>query len=589
MLCQIIVCVRGPLVRIIHLNRGRKSFAMNIVNAKKTIRVNGLGIIAKIYGMHIKQLVQHSVAPIQKIANEQVEKKKRGSKTIDQRRQENRSSKAYGKLPNMIRNDRQLLATGLVVIAYRSTFAGRYQLRPELLQCIASNKPSKAPTTGLSRNGLASQSVRKAMNNLCDLEYLHRTLKGRQVRESIGFETTENTPQIKRCWFDGSLSLNALAVFIWLKVNPGSYAREVKERFRWSRKTAELALKELVDKEWIEPPEQERDSNGRYNAARYRVVKRSDGEHLAAGNLTEGQLAEGQLGGSLLNLLPTTQLDPLTKEVSLDAFHKSERSDTSEPWPFIKLLDDAYTDKLLLGWLVETENAHFAELTEKVTDQDRKAIAGVLQPQDILDRIRSVTNRQISPKIANLKLAISVIEISASLLANADGTIEPHQAIENVLADIEQRIGQKGEWLTNLKLIGKRVMLKPYPTVGDEPSAGAGLTEGLVEQFRRIDVNGVLSNLLLKPKGLQALINEFGDDRVFSAVSESIVGFVIDGVPEEPPKSWRYFRPKLEDESKKMEMGEYGMRPGDMPGDWRNQPLITDGRRCLVERSLPCD
>jgi hypothetical protein len=194
-------------------------------------------------------------------------------------------------------------------------------------------------------------------------------------------------------------------------------------------------LKELVDKEWIEPPEQERDSDGRYNAARYRVVKRSSGEHLAAGNLTEGQLAEGQLEGSLLNIYPTTQLNPITEVSPCNAFHKSERSDTSEPWRFVKLLDDAYTDKLLLGWLVETENAYFAELTKKVTDQDRKAIAWVRQPPEILGHIRLITNRQISPKIANLKLAISVIEIAASLLANADGTIEPYQAIENVLAD----------------------------------------------------------------------------------------------------------------------------------------------------------
>jgi hypothetical protein len=132
-------------------------------------------------------------------------------------------------------------------------------------------------------------------------------------------------------------------------------------------------------------------------------------------------------------------------------------------------------------------------------------------------------------------------------------------------------------------------MLKRYPLAGDEQAAGAGLTEGLIQRYRCDDLNGVLSGLLLKPIGLQALVNEFGEDRVSSAINDSTVGWAMDGVPEEPPKSWRYFRPKLEDESKKKEMGEHGMRPGDVHGVWRNQPLIADGRRCLVGGSSPCD
>jgi hypothetical protein len=164
--------------------------------------------------MDTRELVRDSVLPTQKVARAMTgttnhngggAKKKPTGKTIEQRREENRSSKAYGKLPKTIRNDRRLSATGLVVIGYRSTFTGRFRLRPELLQCIASNKPAKGSTTSLSRNGLGSKSVRKAINKNRELGYLHRTHKGRHVHESMGFKTTETTPQIKRCWFDGSL------------------------------------------------------------------------------------------------------------------------------------------------------------------------------------------------------------------------------------------------------------------------------------------------------------------------------------------------------------------------------------------------
>ena len=44
---------------------------------------------------------------------------------------------------------------------------------------------------------------------------------------------------VRREWFDGKLSLNALATYLYIRAGTGkgplTYAREVAERFGWSR------------------------------------------------------------------------------------------------------------------------------------------------------------------------------------------------------------------------------------------------------------------------------------------------------------------------------------------------------------------
>ena len=53
---------------------------------------------------------------------------------------------------------------------------------------------------------------------------------------------------VRRAWFDGRLSLNALAAILYMRAGTGKgpiYKREVAERFGWSQSTSGNALAEL--------------------------------------------------------------------------------------------------------------------------------------------------------------------------------------------------------------------------------------------------------------------------------------------------------------------------------------------------------
>src|SRR4249920_1566783 len=56
---------------------------------------------------------------------------------------------------------------------------------------------------------------------------------------------------LKQAWFDGSLSLNAMAAWLYCRAGTGKgraiYLKEISARFGWSRQTRSKVLNELID------------------------------------------------------------------------------------------------------------------------------------------------------------------------------------------------------------------------------------------------------------------------------------------------------------------------------------------------------
>jgi hypothetical protein len=481
------------------------------------------------------------------------------TKTIDRWRKDNRASKAYGRLPINIRNDRDISAGALVTLAYRTTFTGAYQLRPELLEGIVGDKPGRNGSASTKRNGLGRNAVYGYLRELKTRGYMRRHRKGARVFDELGFTAGDRTPQIKRCWFDGSLSLNALAAFIWLKVNPGKFARELATRFGWSRKTAQQALNELSRKGWIKVPRQERGIAGQFAATRYTALSETDRSTLAGRQLTVGKFAAD-----------IQKTNPVTELTSLDTLHKTPvNNDLLTGCPMM-LFETTFINDRLLGWLVDGD-PYFQSLHDDVTDEDRYAVLSITTLQEVFEQVRVATARQIASDIAGLPLAAAVVELAATLLASDyhDDICDPAAAIDTVLVDIERRIGQEGDWLTSLELIGKRV-LGASAVEADEP--GPNVVALVKRRLHESDVNGVLTHVREDDRGLRALVTDFDADDVMRVVQNKLSESYIDGPPDPLPWSWGYFRPMLEEERKKNWMDEHEIRPGDVP-NWRDQPL----------------
>jgi hypothetical protein len=234
------------------------------------------------------------------------------------------------------------------------------------------------------------------------------------------------------------------------------------------------------------------------------------------------------------------------------------------------LFDEACANDRLLGWLTDGD-PYFQSLHDVVTDEGRNAVLSIPTLPQVFEQVRVATARQIASDIAGLPLAAAVVEIAATLLANADDDDVSHPAValDIVLMDIERRIGQVGDWLTSLELIGKRVLGASVAKPSEPGPNVVALVKRLVYEH---DVNGVLADVRGHDRGLRALVKDFGADDVVRVIQGKIAESYIDGPPDLLPQSWGYFRPILEEERRKSWMDEQGMRPGDVPS-WREQPL----------------
>lgn len=155
--------------------------------------------------------------------------------------------RAWGKLPDRIARDRNLDAVALVLTAYRLTLIDWHGLHHRDVQKIAARGLSKKPFQ------LALRTMRRL--GLLEREsYISRSDgRGRYFARDRLTELCEAGPKncrrIERRWFDGNLTVKALALLIFARalgrhdVSP----EQVRQRFGWSLQTVRRTACELVD------------------------------------------------------------------------------------------------------------------------------------------------------------------------------------------------------------------------------------------------------------------------------------------------------------------------------------------------------
>jgi hypothetical protein len=159
----------------------------------------------------------------------------------------------YRRFPNAVVRDQRIAAETLIVLAFRSTFAdarGAYGLNERRLGRIVRGR-------GFGRN-----VIRRAIDQAKELGYLDRPDNAKAVRKPDGrfnfavdhltlpYCADDEGRVVMRDWFDGSLTLNEAAAFLYLRAGTGKgprvYANEVALRFGWSRPMAAAALAGLL-------------------------------------------------------------------------------------------------------------------------------------------------------------------------------------------------------------------------------------------------------------------------------------------------------------------------------------------------------
>jgi hypothetical protein len=164
-------------------------------------------------------------------------------------------SRAFRKsFPNSVARDPRVPAPLLVLLAYRSTIADEksgFGLNEKTLKKAKIVRPD----TGLGKNAL-----RRAIALGKSLGYLQRQQNGRTGRGRFKFATDSlNLPlcgysgnagrHVRQEWFNGRLSVKEMAAYLFFRAGTGkgqtTFAKELAERFDWSRPTAAKAIKAL--------------------------------------------------------------------------------------------------------------------------------------------------------------------------------------------------------------------------------------------------------------------------------------------------------------------------------------------------------
>jgi hypothetical protein len=197
---------------------------------------------------------------------------------------EARTGGAFCRFQNIIARDQRLDARALVWLAYRYTFADA-QIAYGLNEATLLKSPIVKKGTGFGTN-----HIRKAIVAAKAAGYLTRSQSGRRPTGRFGFAVDDlvNVPcgqsgnagrHLKRAWFDGTLTLKAMATWLYLRAGTGkgarTYAREIAERFDWSRPTVALVLAELEALGLIAPLVV-RDDLGRISSTTYAPAEAAD-------------------------------------------------------------------------------------------------------------------------------------------------------------------------------------------------------------------------------------------------------------------------------------------------------------------------
>jgi hypothetical protein len=510
-------------------------------------------------------------------------------------------SRAYGKLPNFIVRNAEVSPALLVLIGYRLTFTGDYGLSEQQI-CNGAIGRRGNP---IASRGLSRDTFRRAMSEGQALGLLdrrqqakHGTRFGYARDRVIVPPGTNSYKHVRRQWFDGRLSVGALAAFLFIRAGTGkgpfTYAREVAQRFGWSRPTAAAAIDELLHARMIQR-EARRNDSGRFDGVCYgavRLAPPSSSAALSAGRSADplstgpatGFTGDGHDGGTLKNIthknIPQHKLQK-NPQHTIQKSYASPGGDACSDFCLLAAFEfercsiesEAFASPNLLGWLFEElHKGHpaqqgFADIEIAAVDEILAAVSAATLTNDL----RAATGRRLSAELLRPSGLYAVCHLAAGV-RRWDNALTPAEGLGVVLAAIAERIGSRGGWLNSLSVIAQWLAGARSQSLdaGQTVASSRKQAKPYIAELQAADGGKVLAARLFEDDlgHLGRLLLEYGEGAV-ATIRAILTRYMIDEKPTGSITTWAYFKPALDQERLAKEMADEGMRPGDVLGGHR--------------------
>jgi hypothetical protein len=388
--------------------------------------------------------------------------------------------KPFRIFPNSLARDAEINCSLLVYLAYRATFVGPYVSREGCLKYIVSRgfgkNAARVVISEANRRGLIE---RKQKNHGGEFGPLHETLhlppcgaSGRAGR--IVF----------RGWFDGTLTVNEMAGLLFLRAGTSkgrASPRELAERFGWTEQKARKVIASLERRGLVDRIKTRRAANGRYQATAYTVPRLSgsalrrsetgasgDSDHVkSAGNGSAGNGNAGNI--HTLNpsySLPSEETPKHTRGHCIASASRQQMTCESDA----DAEEQAWASRKLLAWVGDDTRSEFLR-TEEVDGDILDDVTAAASDASLRDALRQATGGRIGPELLSAGGLYAVRWLAAKLVeqdAHEPEPIEPVEALLRILRAIQMRIGNRGERLNSLALIGRRIAGAAYYGYLDE-------------------------------------------------------------------------------------------------------------------------
>lgn len=387
--------------------------------------------------------------------------------------------RGYGRLPNAVARDCRLSDVDLVVLGYRVTYGGTYGLNERHLGTIC--KPDPRGRTGLGKNG-----ARGAISRLGELGYLSRE----QPKASGGVyayavdhlqfpDCDQDYKRVYREWFDGSWSLQEIATHIFLRAGlvvtsrggdtitlEWLSAKDLRERFDWSKEKAARAIQSLRARGKIEQKEWR--DQGEFGGTRYRSMRVSS---ASAGDRDTGQRITGQRGDdrhtkeSDTHVEANLQVEILPSEDSTQKTLHTLSPCESAVIDLEELESECFRQDELLGWIQEIESstgAEYAVLRSALCERTQEALDVILVATDfdkLAERLDHAADGRVKPTLRGRRGAYCVAYMAALVADLSQNECDAGNAVNYVLNHIRDLTGaRKRRWLNSFKFVGLRLL-----------------------------------------------------------------------------------------------------------------------------------
>ena len=512
---------------------------------------------------------------------------------VDDSAERSAPSAAFAKFPNDVARDLRVTPDLLVLLAYRSTIADR-RSPFGLSERALTKRPIVRPQTGMGKN-----NIREAVALALKLGYMTRRQLPRQGNGTWGRavdqlalpkcgETGLAGRHVKRAWFDGSLSRDVMAAFIYIRAGTGKgpsiFAGELQSRFGWSRPKAAKVLRELIARKLVGRANS-RSDQGRMLGVTYTPTPASSWSIWSTvkkpGTGSQGDGKPGHLRSNPPHGLSTREPSSRTLRGSYAAPDWAAATLTRDD-----MRREALSSPRLLKF--EMENVPVLEGMLNAADAALAAVESVRPDSDLEAALRDATQGRVHPEILSAAGLFSVRMLAAMVLASADTNEDCSAAgaLGQVLEAITERIGNRdGVWLNALSVIGQRIVgslrrgyssdvFRPQSATGHAPSPANACRKAkkappalaaTIAELKRADRARVLSAAVLKDHaGLARLLAR--DANAVEVIRSKLIGAMIDGPPVASIRSWSYFDGAIKDERAANELAQLGLSPGDCFG-----------------------